>query len=118
MKILCLIFILIVSFNVFAETYYCEYKELDKVKKISLDRVTHSHFKKCNDDECEDQKLSVIFADNKNIIIGDIINKDNKEENFLVFIIDKNTYLFSAAKIKLPNNNAENIYFKGKCLRD
>ena len=38
-----------ISFNLFAENYSCEYKELDKLKKITLDRVTHSHFKKCVD---------------------------------------------------------------------
>ena len=118
MKILYFIFLLIISFNLFAETYSCEYKELDRLKKFTLDRVTHSHFKKCFDDECEAQKLSVIFADNDNIIIGDIINKDKNEKNFFIFIINKNTYLFSAAKIQLPNNDTENFNFTGKCLKN
>ena len=114
MKIFYLIFIIIVSFNVFAETYSCKYKQVNQIKKFNLDRITHSHFIKCIQNQCEDQKYSVIFADSNNLIIGDIVDNN---ENFFLFILDKKTNLFSGANIKLPNKDAENIFFKGKCLR-
>ena len=66
MRILSLFFIIIFSTSVFAETYICDYEELNKVKKFSLDRVTHSHFKKCVKNECDKNKYSVIFANNDN----------------------------------------------------
>ena len=116
MKIFFYIIIILFSSNVLGEAYFCEFKEQSEIKKISFHRVTHSHFKTCSNDQCEDHKLSVIYADNNKIIIGDIINKNN-EENFFLFIIDKNTNLFSAANIQLPNKNVDNKYFNGKCLR-
>ncbi len=114
MKILSLLFIIFFSNSVFAETYICDYEELNKVKKFSLDRVTHSHFKKCVKNECDKKKYSVIFANNDNLIIGDI---EEQAENFFLFIINKNTNLFSAANINLPFAE-QNKYFSGICVKN
>lgn len=116
MKIFFYIIIILFSSNVLGETYFCEFKEQSEIKKISFHRVTHSHFKTCSGDQCENYKLSVIYADNNKLIIGDIINRNNNEENFYLFIIDKNTNLFSAANIQLPNNNVDNKFFNGICI--
>ena len=113
MRILSLLFIIIFSTSVFAETYICDYEELNKVKKFSLDRVTHSHFTKCVKNECDEKKYSVIFANNDNLIISDI---EEHAENFYLFIINKNTNLFSAANINLPNAE-QNRYFSGICVK-
>ena len=118
MKILFFNFILIFSFNVLGETYFCTYKELGNIKNISFDRITHSHFKKCNNNQCDDKKYSAIFADNDSLIIGDVIEDEKKGSNFLLFIIDKNTKLFSASIIQFPNNITENKFFNGECVRD
>ena len=114
MRILSLLFIIIFSTSVFAETYICDYEEFNKVKKFSLDRVTHSHFKKCVKNKCDDKKYSVVFANNDNLIIGNI---EEHAENFFLFIINKNTNLFSAANINLPNDE-QNKYFYGICVKN
>ena len=107
-------FILIFPTFVFAETYSCKYKELNQIKYINFDRITHSHFTRCNQDECNKQKYSVIFANNDNLIIGNI---EEQAENFFLFIINKNTNLFSAANINLPYAE-QNKYFSGICVKN
>ena len=114
MKILYLFFVIIFSPYVFAETYICDYEELNKIKKITLERVTHSHFKKCVQDKCDKKKYSVIFANNDSLIISDI---EENAENFFLFIINKNTNFFSAANINLPYSK-KNKYFSGICLKN
>ena len=114
MRILSLLFIIIFSTSVFAETFVCDYKELNKIKKFTLDRVTHSHFKKCSKNNCDDKKYSVVFANNDNLIIGDI---EQHTENFFLFIINKDTNLFSAANINLSYPE-QNNYFSGICVKN
>ena len=99
MKVLFFFIIILPSF-VFAETYSCKYEELNQIKYINFDRITHSHFTRCTQDECNKKKYSVIFANNDSLIIGDM--EKNKKSYFL-FIIDKNTNSFSAANIKSPS---------------
>ena len=110
MRILVVFLILIISPNVFGETYICSYEEGKQIKQITLDRVTHSHFKKCKQNNCDKKKYSVIFANNDNLIIGDI---EENSEHFFIFIINKNTNFFSAANINLSypevNNNFNGI---------
>ena len=108
-------FILIFPTFVFAETYSCKYKELNQIKYINFDRITHSHFTRCNQDECNKQKYSVIFANNESLVIGDM--EKNKKSYFL-FIIDKNTNSFSAANINFPHYKKENTYFNGDCVKE
>ena len=105
--------ILINSSNIFAETYICEYEELNKIQQITLDRVTHSHFKKCVQDKCDKKKYSVIFANNDNLIIGNI---EENPENFFLFMINKNTNFFSTANINLLYPK-QNNYLSGICLK-
>ena len=111
MKVLFVFLILIISSNVFGETYICNYEELNQIKKITLERVTHSHFKKCVQNDCDNKKYSVVFANNDNLIIGDI---EKNAEHFFIFIINKNTNLFSAANINL-SYSAKNNNFNGIC---
>ena len=110
MKVLFVFQILIISSNVFGETYICNYEELNQIKKITLDRVTHSHFKKCLQNNCDNKKYSVIFANNDSLIISDI---EKNAEHFFIFIINKNTNFISAANINLhypkKNNNFNGI---------
>ena len=113
MRILYIILFIIISTNSFAELYTCEYKKLNQIKNISFDRVSHSHFQKCTQDKCDEKKYSVVFANNDHLIIGDVIEKE--DSSFLLFIINKNTNLFSAANIKFPYSDIDNEYFTGKC---
>ena len=68
--------------------------------------------------KCENKKYSVVFADNNRLIIGDVENQNKQEENFYLFIINKNTNLFTAANIKFPNSQQENIFYTGKCVKN
>ena len=111
MRILFVFFILIISPHLFGETYICNYEELNQIKKITLDRVTHSHFKKCVQNNCDNKKYSVVFANNDSLIIGDI---EENSQHFFIFIINKNTNFFSAANINLPYPE-ENYNFNGIC---
>ena len=61
MRILSLLFIIIFSTSVFAETYICDYEELNKIQKITMDRVTHSHFKKCVQHKCDKKKWIILY---------------------------------------------------------
>ena len=56
MKILFVFLILIISPNVFGETYICNYEELNQIKQITMNRITHSHFKKCVKNNCDNKK--------------------------------------------------------------
>ena len=114
MKILYFLLIIPLSSFVFAENYICNYEELNKMKKFTLDRVTHSHFKKCEQNNCDNKKYPVIFANNDNLIIGDI---EEHAENFFLFMINKNTNLFSAANINLAYTE-QNKYFNGICVKN
>ena len=64
---LALIF-LFLSFYANAETYYCQFLDTDKIKNIKLDRTSHSHFKKCQDQVCDNKGLSIIYVDDKSLI--------------------------------------------------
>ena len=58
-----------------------------------------------------------MFADEKNLIFGSIILKEQAEaEKFQLVIIDKITNLFTATKISLPNNNIKNEFINGDCI--
>ena len=76
------------------------------------------HWKPLLSHQRHDKKYSTIFADNDRLIIGDVIEDEKKGSNFLLFIIDKNTKLFSASIIQFPNNITGNKYFNGECVRD
>ena len=115
MRILSLLFIIIFSTSVFAETYICDYEELNKVKKFSLDRVTHSHFKKCLDNICEKIGLSIIHVDNNNLLFGDIFLNERSIKYFRIYFIDKEKNLFKDLKIYLPDSNLENEVIEGNC---
>ena len=114
MKVLFILIMLFPTF-VFAETYSCKYEELSQIKYINFDRTTHSHFTMCIQDKCSEYKYSVIFANNDNLIIGD---KDENEENYFLFIINKNTNSFTAANIYFPHHEQENTYFNGDCVKE
>ena len=114
MKILYFLLIIPLSSFVFAENYICNYEELNKMKKFTLDRVTHSHFKKCIKNQCDKKKYSVVFANNDNLIIGDI---EEQAEKFFLFMINKNTNLFSAANINLQHPE-QNNYLSGICVKN
>ena len=113
MKVLFIFIILFPTF-VFSETYFCIYKELNQVKKLNLNRVTHSHFTRCMQDKCSEHKYSVIFANNDSLIIGDI---EDNDKSFFLFIINKKTNDFSAANINFPSYDKEKTYFNGKCVK-
>ena len=106
--------ILIISPQIFAETYICKYEEINHLKKIILDRVTHSHFKKCIQNNCDKKKYSVLFANNDSLIIGNI---EENPDHFFLFIINKNTNFFSAANINLLHPE-ENNNFNGICVKN
>ena len=113
-----LFFILIFySFSVLAETYSCKYSELNTIKTITFDRVTHSHFEQCQKGTCNKKKYPVIYADKDNLIFGDIdLNEEKETDMFSLVIIDKKTNLFTIAKISLPKKNINNEYINGKCI--
>ena len=113
MKVLFILIMLFPTF-VFAETYSCKYEELSQIKYINFDRTTHSHFTMCTQDKCSGYKYSVIFANNDNLIIGDM---EKNKKSYFVFILDKNTYFFSAANINFPHYEKENTYFNGECVK-
>ena len=115
--ILFFIFLVCYSFSVNSERYSCKYNEFETIKNITFDRVTHSHFKICNSENCYKNRFEVIFADKKNLIFGNIISKDKIEsDGFQLVIIDKKTNLFSIRKISLQNNNIKNELINGKCV--
>ena len=116
MKTLLTLVSLFCSFSALAEIYSCKYNEFGSAKIITFDRVTHSHFKICDNKICDKNRYEVIYVDEKNLIFGNIILKEQKESNrFQLVIIDKRSNLFTAAKINLPNSNIKNDFFKGEC---
>ncbi len=119
MKKFFLVFISIIHFPAIAETYNCFVK--DKTN-IIFDRVGHSHFKKCIDDNCDKSNYGIIHTDEKFLIFGNFEFKQEKQKNyFQIFIIDKELSSFSNFKIKLPLNNAahnQNEMIIGKCTKE
>ena len=116
MKTLLTLVSLFCSFSALAEIYSCKYNEFGSTKTITFDRVTHSHFKICNSENCNKNRYEVIFADEKNLVFGNIILKEKTEsDRFYLIIIDKRANLFTAGKISLPNNNIDNEFVNGEC---
>ena len=104
------------SFPTLAEIYFCKYNEFGSTKTVTFDRITHSHFKICNSENCDKNRYEVIYADAKNLIFGNMILKEKTEsDQFQLVIIDKETNLFTASKISFPNSNINNEFVKGKC---
>ena len=115
--ILFFIFLVCYSFSVNSERYSCKYNEFETIKNITFDRVTHSHFKMCDNKNCDKNRFVVMYADEDNLIFGNIIlKKETESEGFQIFIIDKSTNLFTAAKIGLPKKNVSNEFIKGECV--
>ena len=116
MKYILFFIYLLSSFSTLAEMYSCKYNELSNTKIITFDRITHSHFKKCNSESCDKNRYEVIYADENNLIFGNIILKKQKESSgFQLILIDKQSNSFTAAKIGLPQSNINNEFVKGKC---
>ena len=103
------------SFYANAETFYCEYQSRDKIKNIKFDRTGHSHFKKCQDNVCENTNLSIIHVDNKNLIFGDIFLNEKSIQYFRIYFIDKKNNFFKELKISMPGSNLENEVIEGNC---
>ena len=118
MKKILLIFIYIIHFSANAETFNCIVK--DK-KNIIFDRVGHSHFKKCIEDNCDKDSYGIIHTDEKFLIFGNFEFQKEKQKNyFQIFIIDKELSSFSDFKIILPLNHAshnKNEMIVGKCTK-
>ena len=118
MKKILLIFIYIIHFSANAETFNCIVK--DK-KNIIFDRVGHSHFKKCIEDNCDKDIYSIIHTDEKFLIFGNFEFQQEKQKNyFQIFIIDKELSSFSDFKIILPINHTsynKNEMIVGKCTK-
>ena len=117
MKALITLTIFMLSFQAIAETFSCNYSELKSIKTISFDRVNHSLFKICHNESCDKNRYTVIYADEENLIFGNIDLKEEKEsDGFQLIKIDKKTKLFIASKINLPKNNIKNKFIKGECV--
>ena len=116
MRIFIFIFIITFSQYSIAEKYTCEYKNKNSI--IIFDRITHSHFKKCIDGNCNNKRYQVIYADQKKLIFGDAILANEKKSNgFHIFIIDKINNLFKETIISSPKSVSENSSFYGNCLK-
>ena len=116
MKYFLIFVFLFYPFTALAEIYSCKYNEFGSTKIITFDRVTHSHFKICNNGNCDKNRYEVIFADKKNLVFGNIILTEKTEsDRFKLIIIDKRNNLFTASKISLPNSNTNNEFIKGEC---
>ena len=68
LKNLLILFSLFYSFSVLAETYSCKYNEFGSTKIIIFDRVTHSHFKMCDNKNCDKNRFVVMYADEDNLM--------------------------------------------------
>tara|TARA_Y100001970_G_scaffold211007_1_gene257526 strand:- start:291 stop:650 length:360 start_codon:yes stop_codon:yes gene_type:complete len=109
--------IFLYSFSVAAENYYCNYNEFETNKIIIFDRVTHSHFKICDEKSCDKNRYVVIYADEDNLIFGNVdFKKEMEKRRFELIMIDKREKLFTAAKISLPKSNIKNEFIKGQCV--
>ena len=118
MKIIFLTLIfLFFSFSVNAEIFYCQYQVENEIKNIKFDRTGHSHFKRCQDNVCDNKGLSIIHVDNKNLIFGDIFQNKNSEKIFRIYFIDKKKNFFKDLKIPLPGSDLENEVIEGDCLK-
>ena len=96
-----------------AETFYCQYQNKDKI--IKFDRTSHSHFKKCQVNVCENTNLSIIHVDNKNLIFGDIFQTERSIKYFRIYFIDKENNFFKDLKVYMPGSDFENEAIKGNC---
>ncbi len=114
---LMLIF-LFFSFCANAESFYCQYQNDGKIKNIKFDRTSHSHFKKCHDNVCENIGLSIIHVDNKNLIFGDIFQNEKGIKYFQIYFIDKKENFFKDLKIFMAGTNIENEVIEGNCHKN
>ena len=117
MKTFLTFIIFLWPFSALAEMYYCTYNQFETTKIITFDRVTHSHFKTCNSESCDKNRYAVIYADENNLIFGNIVlTEEVSSDGFQLFIIDKRTNSFNAAKISLPTRKINNQFIKGECI--
>ena len=105
------------SFYANSETFYCQYQNKDKIKNIKFDRTSHSHFKKCHDNVCENIGLSIIHVDNKYLIIGDVFQNEKSTKYFQIYFIDKEKNFFRSLKIFMPGSNLDNEVIEGNCQK-
>ena len=116
MKTLSILTILLYSSSLVAETYSCNYSEIETNKTITFERVTHSHFKICDKENCDNKRYLVIYSDKNNLIFGNINLKEEKElDEFQLVLIDKQVNSFTVAKISLPNSNIKNTFINAEC---
>ena len=111
---LMLIF-LFFSFCANAESFYCQYQNKDKINNIKFDRTSHSHFKKCKDNVCENVGLSIIHVDNRHLIFGDIFQNEKTIKYFRIYFIDKENNFFKNLKISMPGSYSESEVIEGDC---
>ena len=114
---LALVF-LFFSFYANSETFYCKYQDKDKIKNIKFDRTSHSHFKKCQGNVCENKGLSIIHVDNRHLIFGDIFHNEKAIKYFQIYFIDKENNFFKDLKITMPESNLENEVIEGDCHKN
>ena len=109
--------LLFISFYSNAETFYCQYQNKDKINNIKFDRTSHSHFKKCKDNVCENVGLSIIHVDNNNLVFGDIFQNEQNIQYFQIYFLDKRMNIFKGLKISMPGSNFKNTLIEGFCSR-
>ena len=110
--------LLFISFYSNAETFYCQYQNKDKINNIKFDRTSHSHFKKCQDNICENSNLSILHVDNKNLIFGDIFQTERSIKYFQIYFIDKENNFFKDLKISMPGSILKNKVIEGDCYKN
>ena len=110
--------LLFISFYSNAETFYCQYQNKDKINNIKFDRTSHSHFKKCKDNVCENEGLSIIHVDNNNLVFGDIFQNEQNIQYFQIYFLDKKENFFKDLKISMPGSNLENEVIEGNCRKN
>ena len=117
MRILYFISVFVfLTFHVNAETFFCTYKDSEVSRTIKFDRTSHSHFKKCQNQECNKIGLAVIYVDNNYLIFGDIQNEMNIEY-FQIFFINKELNIFKGLKISMPGSDLDSELIEGVCLK-
>ena len=84
--ILFTLIFLFFSFSVNPEIFYCQYQDENEIKNFKFDRTGHSHFKRCQDNVCDNKGLSIIHVDNKNLIFGDIFQNKNSEKFIRIYL--------------------------------
>ena len=98
-----------------SETYFCNYKDNEESRTIKFDRTSHSHFKTCQDQECNKRGLPVIYVDNNNLIFGDMSQDEINIEYFQIFLINKKLNIFKGLMISAPGSDLDNKLFEGVC---